>query len=87
MHCLDHDTFWAVLSDVWKRNTPTSGMTSSQLRESLSAREAARDLNAVTMARPAAIRFLDLKVGRRTHLKWIVEVQQSIQEMVWALPE
>ena len=36
MHYLDHDTFWAVLSDVWRRNTPTSGTTSSQLRKSLS---------------------------------------------------
>ena len=63
MHYLDYDTFWAVLSDVWRRNTLTSGMTSSQLMKSLSAREAARDLKAVTMARPASIRFLEMKVG------------------------
>ena len=83
MHYLDHDTFWAVLSDVWRRRPPTSGMSSTQLRRSLLAREAARDLNAVTMARPASIRFLEMKVGRRTHLKKIVDVQQSIQKMVW----
>ena len=33
MHYLDHDTFWAVLSDVWKRHAPTNGMTLKQLRE------------------------------------------------------
>ena len=83
MHYLDYDTFWAVLSDVWKRNTLTSGMTPSHLMKAVSAQEAARDLNAVTMARPASIRFLEMKVGRRTCLKKIVEVQQSIQKIVW----
>ena len=48
---------------------------------SLTAREATRDLNAVTMARPASIR--EKKGGRRIHLKRILELQQSIQKMAW----
>ena len=83
MHYLDHDAFWAVLSNVWKRHAPTNGMTARQLRESLSAQGASRDLNAVSITRPASIRFLEMKVGPRAHLKRIVDVQQSIQEMVW----
>ena len=83
MHYLDQDTFWAVLSDVWKRHAPTTGMTPKQFRESLSTQGAPRDLNAVTVSRPASIRFLEMRVGRRTHMKKIIEVQQAIQEMVW----
>ena len=83
MHYLDQDTFWAVLSDVWKRNGLSSGMTSSQLRTTLSAREASRNLNAVTLARPASIRFLEMKGGRRLYMKRILEIQQSIQRMAW----
>ena len=83
MHYLDQDTFWAVLSDVWKRHAPTTGMTPKQLRESLSAQGALRDLNAVSVSHPASIRFLEMRVGRRTHMKKIIEVQQAIQEMVW----
>ena len=37
MHYLDQDTFWAVLTDVWKRNGLCSGMTADQFKESLSA--------------------------------------------------
>ena len=77
MHYLDSDTFWAVLSDVWKRHTPTTGMTPKQLKESLSAQGALRDLNAVSVSRPASIRFLETRVGRRTHMKKIIEAQQA----------
>ena len=56
MHYLDQDT-WAVLSDVWKRNGLSSGMTSDQLRMALSAREASRAANAVTLARPLLLDF------------------------------
>ena len=38
----------------------------------------------MSVSRPASIRFLDTKVGRRIYMKKIVEVQQAIQEMVWA---
>ena len=48
MHYLDQDTFWAILADVWKRNGHCSGMSADQFKETLSAREAPRDLNAVT---------------------------------------
>ena len=46
MHYLDHDAFWAVLSDAWKHHAPTTGMTPSQLKESLSAQGALRDVSA-----------------------------------------
>ena len=83
MHYLDQDTFWAVLSDVWKRNGLSSGMTSDQLRMALSAREASRAANAVTLARPASIRFLEMKGGRRVYMKRVIDLQQAIQRMVW----
>ena len=83
MHYLDQDTFWAVLSDVWKRNGLSSGMTSDQLKVALSAREASRAVNAVTLARPASIRFLDMKGGRRVYMKRVIDLQQAIQKMVW----
>ena len=83
MHYLDQDTFWAVLTDVWKRNGPCSGMTADQFKESLSAREAPGDLNAVSLTRPASIRFLEMKGGRRVYMKRIIEVQQAIQRIVW----
>ena len=53
MHYMDQETFWAVMADIWKRNGLCSGMTASQLRDSLLAREAPNDLNAVSLARPA----------------------------------
>ena len=83
MHYLDQDTFWGVLSDVWKRNGFSSGMTSDQLKVALSAREASRAVNAVTLARPASIRFLDMKGGRRVYMKRVIDLQQAIQKMVW----
>ena len=83
MQYLDQDTFWAVLTDVWKRNGPCSGMTIEQFKESLSAREAPGNLNAVSLARPASIRFLEMKGGRRVYMKRIIEVQQAIQKLVW----
>ena len=58
-------------------------MTADQFKESLTAREAPRDLNAVTLARPASIRFLEMKCGRRVYMKRITEVQQAIQKLVW----
>ena len=64
-------------------NVLTSGMTSSQLRMTLSGQEAARDLNAVTLARQASIRSLEMKGGRRIHMKRILDIQQSIQKMAW----
>ena len=84
MHYLDQDTFWAILSDVWKRHVPSTGMTSKQLRDSLSAQDASHDVSAVSVSRPASILFFsEMKVGRRTHLKRIIEVQQAIQEVAW----
>ena len=83
MHYLDQNTFWAILSDVWKRNGLSSGMTSSQLKMTLSAREASGDLNAVWVTRPASIRFLEMKGGRRLHMKRTLEIQHSIQKMAW----
>ena len=75
MHYLDQDTFWAVLTDVWKRNGLCSGMTADQFKESLSAREAPGDLNAVSLTRPASIRFLEMKGGRRVYVKRIIDIQ------------
>ena len=43
--------------------TLLGGMSSSQLKDDIVAREAVRDLNAVTLARPASIRFLEMKGG------------------------
>ena len=83
MNYLDKDTFWMVLTDVWRRNPSISGMTSSQLLKSLSAREATRDLNSVSVSRPASIRFLEMGIGRRIWLRRIVELQQAIQRMSW----
>ena len=83
MHYMDQETFWAVLADIWKRNGLCSGMTASQFRESLSAREAPSDLNAVSLARPASIRFLEMKGGRRVYMKKIIDAQQAIQRIVW----
>ena len=40
MHYMDQETFWAVMADIWKRNGPCSGMTASQFRDTLLAREA-----------------------------------------------
>ena len=74
MHYLDQDTFWAVLSDAWKRHTPSSGVTPTQLKESLTAQGALRDVNAVSVHRPASIRCLDMKTNRKTYVKTIVEV-------------
>ena len=83
MHYLDQETFWAVLADIWKRNGLCSGMTAGQFKESLSAREAPGDLNAVLLARPASIRFLEMKGGRRVYMKKIIDAQQAIQRIVW----
>ena len=83
MHYLDQETFWAVLADTWKRNGLCSGMTAGQFKESLSAREAPSDLNAVSLARPASIRFLEMKGGRRVYMKKIIDAQQPIQRIVW----
>ena len=83
MHYMDQETFWAVMADIWKRNGPGSGMTASQFRDSLLAREAPSDLNAVSLARPASIRFLEMKGGRRVYMKKIIDVQQAIQKMSW----
>ena len=58
-------------------------MTSDQLKLALSAREASCVANAVTVARPASIRFLDMKNGRRVYMKRVIDLQQSIQIMVW----
>ena len=61
----------------------SAAVTSSQLKTTLSAREAASDLNAVVLTRPASIRFLDMKGGRRLRMKRILEIQHSIQKMAW----
>ena len=83
MHYMDQETFWAVMADIWKRNGSCSGMTASQFRDSLLAREAPSDLNAVSLARPASIRFLEMKGGRRVYMKKIIDAQQAIQRIVW----
>ena len=83
MHYMDQETFWAVLADIWKRNGLCSGMTASQFKESLSAREAPNDLNAVSLARQASIRFLEMKGGRRVYMKRITDAQQAIQRIMW----
>ena len=36
------------------------------------------DLNAVSLARPASIRFLEMKGGRRVYMKKIIDAQQAI---------
>ena len=60
MHYLDQNTFWAVLTDVWKRNGLSSGMTADQLRMTLSAREASSNCECGdSLARSASIRFLE----------------------------
>ena len=83
MHYMDQETFWAVMADIWKRNGPCSGMTASQFRDSLLAREAPNDLNAVSLAKPASIRFLEMKGGRRVYMKKVIDIQQVIQKMAW----
>ena len=83
MHYMDQETFWAVMADIWKRNSPCSGMTASQFRDSLLAREAPKDLNAVSLAKPASIRFLEMKGGRRVYMKKVIDIQQTIQKMAW----
>ena len=82
MHYLDQDAFWVVLSDAWKRHAIWWHVP-DQLKESLTAQGAVRNVNAVSMDRPASIRFLDMKMSRRTYMKKIVEVQRAIQEMTW----
>ena len=71
------------MTDIWKRNGLCSGMTASQFRDSLLAREAPNDLNAVSLARPASIRFLEMKGGRRVYMKKIIDAQQAIQRIAW----
>ena len=83
MHYLDQDAFWAVLTDVWKRNNLSGGMTPEQLRQTMSAREARPDVNAVSVGRPASIRFLDMKGGRRVYMKRILDAQDAIQNLSW----
>ena len=83
MHYMDQETFWAVMADIWKRNGLCSGMSASQFKESLLAREASNDLNAASLARPASIRFLEMKGGRRVYMKRIIDAQQAIQGIVW----
>ena len=86
MHYLDQDTFWAVLSDAWKQHVPYIGNPACQAQASPCYPRGSRDVNAVCVGRPACIRFLDMKVGRRTHMKKIVRF--SRQSRKWqAVPE
>ena len=80
MHYLDQDTFWALLSNAWKRHAPYDGMSPEQLKESLIVQGAVRDVNAVSMDRPASIRFLDMRMSRRTYMKKIAQVQAVLSE-------
>ena len=74
MHCLDQDTFLAVIKDAWQQCAPLSGMEYYQLFEALMPRKVPCVASVVEASRSASIRFLEMAASRKGYVKRIVEL-------------